>query len=133
MNTTSLPPRGATPAFRLTELDWLRVLAFGLLILYHSGMFYVSWDWHVKSPRLIPALESWMLWLNPWRMSLLFLISGAATALMAARVDGTQGLIAMRSKRLLLPLLLGMTVIVPPRLIWRSSRSSTTPAATAIS
>jgi len=115
MNTTSLPPRGATPAFRLTELDWLRVLAFGLLILYHSGMFYVSWDWHVKSPRLIPALESWMLWLNPWRMSLLFLISGAATALMAARVDGTQGLIAMRSKRLLLPLLFGMTVIVPPQ------------------
>lgn len=114
-------PAGAT---RLTELDWLRVLAFGLLILYHSGMFYVSWDWHVKSPRLVPALEAWMLWLNPWRMSLLFLISGAATALMtdrligplgAGRADGLGALLATRSKRLLLPLLFGMAVIVPPQ------------------
>ncbi|WP_431261245.1 acyltransferase family protein [Roseateles chitinivorans] len=127
MNTTALPAHSAAPTARLTELDWLRVIAFGLLILYHSGMFYVSWDWHVKSPRLVPALESWMLWLNPWRMSLLFLISGAATALMTARLDGTsgnngnngnngtEGLIASRSKRLLLPLLFGMTVIVPPQ------------------
>ncbi|OWQ93363.1 hypothetical protein CDN99_02465 [Roseateles aquatilis] len=123
MNTPSaLASPGASPrapvasgptASRLTELDWLRVLAFGLLILYHSGMFYVSWDWHVKSPRLIPELEHWMLWLNPWRMSLLFLISGAATSLMAAR--GTPGLIRARGKRLLLPLLFGMTVIVPPQ------------------
>ncbi|WP_431051313.1 acyltransferase family protein [Roseateles sp. L2-2] len=115
MNTPPLPSRGAPSSPRLTELDWLRVIAFGLLILYHSGMFYVSWDWHVKSPRLVPALEAWMLWLNPWRMSLLFLISGAATALMAERVHGIDGLIGSRSKRLLLPLLFGMTVIVPPQ------------------
>jgi peptidoglycan/LPS O-acetylase OafA/YrhL len=118
MNTITPTARAtsvASSASRLTELDWLRVIAFSLLILYHSGMFYVSWDWHVKSPRLVPALESWMLWLNPWRMSLLFLISGAATALMATRVDANAGLIATRSKRLLLPLLFGMTVIVPPQ------------------
>lgn len=113
MNTFSAPTR--TVDRRLTELDWLRVIAFGLLILYHSGMFYVSWDWHVKSPRLIPALEGWMLWLNPWRMSLLFVISGAATALMAERDARPGALLASRSKRLLLPLLLGMTVIVPPQ------------------
>ena len=35
---------------RLYFLDWLRVAAFGLLVLYHVGMYYVSWDWHVKSP-----------------------------------------------------------------------------------
>jgi len=134
MNTSALPATEPAPAHipialpdatagvrssRLTELDWLRVIAFGLLILYHSGMFYVSWDWHVKSPRLAPALEAWMLWLNPWRMSLLFLISGAATALMTTPGDGGKGpapgLIATRSKRLLLPLLFGMTVIVPPQ------------------
>ena len=115
MTPTALSARVAASSPRLTELDWLRVIAFGLLILYHSGMFYVSWDWHVKSPRLVPALESWMLWLNPWRMSLLFLISGAATALMAGRADGADGLIASRSRRLLLPLLFGMTVIVPPQ------------------
>ena len=117
MNATTAPShaRAAPGASRLTELDWLRVLAFGLLILYHSGMFYVSWDWHVKSPRLLPALEAWMQWLNPWRMSLLFLISGAATALMAGRLERPGALLATRSKRLLLPLLFGMAVIVPPQ------------------
>jgi hypothetical protein len=28
---------------RLVYLDWLRVAAFGLLILYHVGMFCVTW------------------------------------------------------------------------------------------
>ena len=39
----------STPLPRRHDIDVLRVLAFGLLILYHLGMFYVSWGWHVKS------------------------------------------------------------------------------------
>ena len=41
----------ASPALpgRRHDLDWIRVGAFMLLILYHVGMFYVPWDWHVKS------------------------------------------------------------------------------------
>ena len=103
-----------TPDHRLTELDWLRIAAFALLMLYHLGMFYVPWDWHVKSPQPVPALEAWMQLSSPWRMSLLFVVSGAATSLMQARSSGAAGLGA-RSKRLLLPLLLGMAVIVPPQ------------------
>ncbi len=35
---------------RRYDIDALRVFAFGLLILYHVGMFYVAdWGWHVKS------------------------------------------------------------------------------------
>ncbi len=118
VDVAALPPNRHAPTSsvagrRLAELDWLRVIAFGLLILYHVGMFYVSWDWHVKSPRLIEGLESWMVWLNPWRMSLLFLIGGAALGLMAER--GQAGLLGLRSKRLLLPLIFGMSVIVPPQ------------------
>lgn len=30
-------------------LDWLRIGAFALLILYHIGMFLVPWGWHVKA------------------------------------------------------------------------------------
>ncbi|MGI4844492.1 MAG: hypothetical protein ACRYF7_14365 [Janthinobacterium lividum] len=37
-------------ATRLYFLDWVRILAFFILIFYHVGMYYVSWDWHVKSP-----------------------------------------------------------------------------------
>ncbi|MCC5070167.1 acyltransferase family protein [Xanthomonas campestris] len=64
------------------DLDWLRVIAFGLLVLYHVGMDYVTWDWHVKSPTTHLMLEPVMLLSSPWRMSLLLLISGVATAFM---------------------------------------------------
>ncbi len=34
---------------RRYDLDWLRVCAFGLLILYHVGMVFVPWDFHIKT------------------------------------------------------------------------------------
>jgi glucans biosynthesis protein C len=99
---------------RRLDLDWLRVAAFGLLILYHIGMFYVTWDYHVKSPRSSDALEPLMLLLNPWRLGLLFLIAGAATRFIADR--STPGKLARgRFRRLFWPLLFGMFVIVPPQ------------------
>lgn len=108
-DTTASSPNASD---RLVELDWLRIGAFGLLILYHVGMFYVEWDWHVKSPRTFPGLEGLMRQVSPWRMSLLFLVSGAATALMAG---GGQPLAGPRTRRLLWPLLFGMAVVVPPQ------------------
>ena len=104
----------AAPAGRITELDWLRIAAFGLLILYHAGMFYVPWDWHVKSPHPVPALEPWMMLSAPWRLCLLFVVSGAAMGL-ALQAGSAAASASARSKRLLLPLLLGMAVIVPPQ------------------
>lgn len=99
---------------RRLDYDWLRIAAFGLLILYHTGMFYVSWDWHVKSPHASEALEPLMLLTNPWRLGLLFLIAGAATRFMAARMS--PGRLALnRFHRLFWPLLFGMFVIVPPQ------------------
>jgi glucans biosynthesis protein C len=98
---------------RLFFLDWLRAAAFGLLILYHVGMYYVSWDWHLKSPQAGPAIEPLMRLSSPWRLALLFLISGAAMSLLLQRRP--QRFLRERSKRLLLPLLLGMLVIVPPQ------------------
>ena len=98
---------------RRHDLDWLRVIAFGLLVIYHVGMYYVSWDWHVKSPAASIAPEPFMLLSSPWRMSLLFLISGVATAFMFERRPA--GLLRRRSWQLLLPLLFGMAVIVPPQ------------------
>lgn len=114
MSAIALPP----PARRY-DLDWIRVGAFMLLILYHVGMFYVPWDWHVKSTHQIEALEPVMLLTNPWRLTLLFLISGCATRFMAdsfrARGRGNATLAGSRILRLLPPLLLGMFVIVPPQ------------------
>ncbi|WP_170303950.1 acyltransferase family protein [Sphingosinicella humi] len=106
-----------TPAgtgMRLIYLDWIRVTAFGLLILYHVGMFYVTWDWHVKSDHVGHALEPLMLATNPWRLTLLFLVSGVATRFMADKL-APGALAGQRTMRLLLPLLFGMLIIVPPQ------------------
>lgn len=99
---------------RRYDLDWLRIIAFGLLILYHVGMFYVSWDWHVKSSRASEAIEPLMLLVNPWRLTLLLLISGAATRFMADKLS-PGALTWSRMGRLWPPLLLAVFVIVPPQ------------------
>lgn len=99
---------------RRHDLDWIRVIAFGLLVLYHVGMVYVTWDFHIKSPHASRALEPAMLLLNPWRLTLLFLVSGAATRFMADRASA--GALARgRLWRLLPPIMLAMFGIVPPQ------------------
>ena len=95
-------------------LDWVRIVAFGLLILYHVGMYYVSWGWHIKSEAASSLIEPLMFLTNPWRMSLLFMVSGVATHFMLRR-QAPGRFASSRSGRILLPLLFGMAVIVPPQ------------------
>jgi glucans biosynthesis protein C len=106
------PVHVATP--RRYDLDWLRVLAFALLIFYHVGMFYVTWEWHVKSPHASPFLEPVMALINPWRLLLLFFISGVA---LRFAIDKTslRAFLPRRMLRLLLPIVFGMLVIVMPQ------------------
>ncbi len=100
---------------RLVELDWLRVLVFGLLIFYHTGMLYAEgWDYHYKSTYTSKLLTNIMLWSNQWRMSLLFLISGAAISFLIAKQPWGQ-FIRKRIPLLLLPLLFGILVVVVPQ------------------
>ena len=111
---------------RRYDLDWVRICAFGLLIFYHVGMYYVTWGWHVKSPYASHTIEPLMLLTNPWRLSLLFLVSGVATAYLldrrgsstlrdSNRSANSKGFLGQRSIRLLIPLIFGMAVIVPPQ------------------
>lgn len=102
------------PPERRTDLDWLRISAFGLLILFHTGAFYAPGAWEVKSPRtfawLTPALE----WSLPWRLLLLFLISGAASSFMCRRLTPPEFL-RSRTAYLFPPLLFAVVVASPPQ------------------
>jgi glucan biosynthesis protein C len=100
---------------RRHDIDALRVLAFGLLILYHVGMFYVAdWGWHVKSQYQSEWLQLPMRLVNQWRMPLLFIISGLALSFVVERYS--PGRLALRRIwRLLLPLIFGMAIIVAPQ------------------
>jgi len=95
-------------------LDWLRVLAFGFLILFHVGMLYVTWHYNLKSPRLVPAIEPFMSALGAFRLPLLFFISGVASRFLIARLGA--GRFALDRVRRLLPVILfAMFVVIPPQ------------------
>jgi glucans biosynthesis protein C len=100
---------------RRHDIDVLRALAFGVLILYHVGMFYVAdWGWHVKSQHQSGTLKTFMRIVNPWRMPLIFVISGIAASFLFRKI-GTGAFARSRIRRLLVPLLFGMVVVVVPQ------------------
>jgi glucans biosynthesis protein C len=100
---------------RRTDLDWLRVIAVLIVLFFHAGMMFVPWSWHVKSPERSVVLEFVMLWLHVWRMPLLLFVSGAGTYL-ALRRRSALAFLAERNRRLLVPLVFGCFVIVPPQI-----------------
>ncbi len=109
----------AAPNYSLSsrryDLDWLRVLAFGLLIFYHTGMFFVEWEWHIKNNVISEAMEGPMRFVSQWRMPLLFMISGAAVYFALQR-RSAGSFAGERVQRILLPLAFGMFVVVPPQI-----------------
>lgn len=100
---------------RQHDLDWLRLAAIVLLQLFHTGMMFVPWEWHIKNPQVSEALTYPMVWLHYWRMPLLLVISGAGTCFaLGFRSPGTY--LWERFRRLFIPLVFGMLVIVPPQI-----------------
>jgi len=93
------------------ELDWLRVIALGLLIVYHVFCLY-SGDWRMSSAHA----GSWGLLatavLYPWRMALVFLIGGIAARYLIERA-GAAGFVADRFKRLIVPFAFAVIVLIP--------------------
>ena len=108
---------------RRYDLDWLRIIAFGLLILYHVGMFYVTWGWHVKSNYASPTLEPLMRVVNPWRLALLFFISGVAIRFATDKAESLGRFAWSRVARLGLPLLFGIYVWVMPQAFYQVRQS----------
>lgn len=110
-------PELATASSREHGLDWLRVFAFAVLILYHSGMMFVTWDFHLKNPEQSRGLEYVMLFFNRWRLPLLFFISGVGV-LFSLRRRSWGKFAGERTVRLLIPLVFGMFVVVPPQIYY---------------
>lgn len=99
---------------RRYDLDWLRVIVFTLLIFYHVGMFFVPWGWHVKNNEIYDWLRWPMMFLNLWRLPILFVISGMGTYYALGKRSMGK-FMWERFLRLGIPLIVGMILIVPPQ------------------
>ena len=106
-----------TKKIRRYDLDWARVMVFGLLIIYHVGMFFVEWGWHVKNNELYTWLQWPMVFVNRWRLPILFVISGMGTYY-ALSYRGWKQFVWERNKRLGIPLIFGMLLIIPPQVYY---------------
>ncbi|MDF2188922.1 acyltransferase family protein [Paraflavitalea sp. CAU 1676] len=101
---------------RQTYLDWLRILAILGVLFFHSAMAYVAeWEWHIKNKETSNLLMEFNYWLSRFRMPLLFFISGTVAYFMLRSKSGWS-FVGLRFRRLLIPLLFGMLVIVPPQI-----------------
>lgn len=93
-------------------IDWIRIFLIFSVFLYHVGMVFNVWDFHIKNDIRLETLSPIMRFLHGWRMPLLFLVSGAGTRF-ALGERNTRQYAAERTRRLLIPLVAGILILVP--------------------
>ncbi len=102
-------------AIRRYDIDWLRVIAIGLLLLYHVSIGFQMWGTMIG---FITNVEPWdALWppmtmLNVWRIPLLFFVSGMGVCF-AIRKRNWKQLLTERTIRILVPYIFGIFTVVP--------------------
>src|SRR5476649_1334926 len=101
---------------RQTYLDWLRILSILGVLFFHSAMPYVAEDnWHIKNHETSNLMMESNHFLHLFRMPLLFFISGTVSYYMMQK-RSSLSFIGIRFRRLFIPLLVGMFIIVPPQI-----------------
>lgn len=100
---------------RRYDIDWLRVIAIGLLLIYHIGIGFQPFGvliGFIQSNKPLDTFWVPMSMLNIWRIPLLFFVSGMGVCF-AIRKRSWKQLLLERARRILLPFLFGMFAIVP--------------------
>ncbi len=111
---------------RRYDIDALRVLCFGTLIIYHTSLIYGTRTWLLNAGEGSRLVDLISVGSHPWRMSLLFFISGLVTASLLKKRSMAE-IRKARTRQLLVPFLFGVFVIVPPQ-IYLSEDNATSDA-----
>lgn len=100
---------------RRPDIDWLRALAVLLLVPYHSALIFCNDGiFPLRSGEDSELLSYFVGIVDPWHMPLLFVLSGAGTWF-ALRFRKPSQYARERAERLLVPLIFGTLLIVPPQ------------------
>ena len=100
---------------RRYDIDWLRVIAIGLLLIYHVAIIFQPWALFIgfiKSDEALEVIWKPMTMLNVWRIPLLFFVSGMGLYFAMKKRNWKQ-LFLERGKRILLPFVFGVLAITP--------------------
>ena len=98
---------------RLYYIDWLRILAFALLFLFHSWRPFDHYSWNIKNADQSIIFDLLTFFTHGWRMDLIFLISGVGTWF--ALNSRKSAFFSDRIKRLIIPFIVGIVFIIPPQ------------------
>jgi glucan biosynthesis protein C len=104
-----------TTASRRYDIDWIRVIAIGLLLIYHVAIGFQPWGMmiaFITTPTPWESLWPPMAMLNVWRIPLLFFVSGMGVYF-AMQNRNWKSLLGERAMRILVPFVLGCFIIVP--------------------
>src|SRR3954463_7108306 len=100
---------------RRYDIDWLRVIAIGLLLIYHVAIGFQRWGimiGFIANEKAWDSLWIPMAMLNIWRIPLLFFVSGMGVYF-ALQNRNLKQLLAERAGRILIPYVFGMFAIFP--------------------
>ncbi|MCX8481178.1 MAG: acyltransferase family protein, partial [Sediminibacterium sp.] len=96
---------------RIYYLDWLRVVAFGILILFHSWQPFNNFGWLIKSDSKSFIADILTVFFHTWRLYLIFFISGVGTWItLNANISS---FLNNRILRLIVPFVFASIIIVP--------------------
>src|SRR4030042_2851163 len=93
-------------------IDWLRAGAMFLLVFYHTGRLFDEPGWHLKNVTGNYGIEVFNRVLDLWQMPLFFLVAGAAVWFSLGS-RGAGAFAKERVRRLFVPLIFGLVVLVP--------------------
>lgn len=107
---------------RMYYIDWMRVIAFGLLFVFHSFRLFDTYPWHVKNTETSISINYIIEFMHSWRMYIIFLVSGAGTYF--AMKSKRQNFLNGRIKRLIIPYIFGVFILIPPQKIFEAIQQS---------
>lgn len=100
---------------RRHDVDWLRTMAMGLLIVYHVVVSFQPWArmiYFIQNDQPLERLWVVMAMLNVWRIPILFMVSGMGVRFAMEHRNWKQ-LLKDRTVRILLPFAFGYFFICP--------------------
>jgi peptidoglycan/LPS O-acetylase OafA/YrhL len=105
---------------RLYYIDWLRVIAILGVFLFHATNVFNTMPSHIKNPEQSVVITTIQAFFFPWGMALFFMIAGAGTWFALKQRTSSQ-YIKERSRRLLIPFLVGSIILSPIELYFEWS------------